>query len=81
MLWNDELQAWLAEDLQQCLCPVCGMPLKQGWQECSCGELFNVEKIDSQGNVMWLVTREHDEMQELVDRIESKKENYQTYLV
>lgn len=81
MQWEDALQAWVASDIEDCLCPVCGLQLKIGWQQCQCGELLNVEKISAEDGVSFLVTREQDEMQELMDSIEKKKDNYQTYLV
>lgn len=75
MYFEKDIDAWISSSLEDCECPVCRNSLKLGWQICSCGQILNVERITLQNSEsLYYVTRERDEVQELLDEIEGRSQ-------
>ena len=73
MTFDDDLQAWISDTSIAPECPMCGSPLDLGWNDCRCGLELNVEVIRNGGDDgVYLVTQEHDEMRELINRVDGR---------
>lgn len=66
MEYDGSIDAWRADDIDDCVCPMCGAGLVLGYQICTgCHMPVNVCEFDSGADVHYLVTMENDEMGDL----------------